>query len=72
MTIDTMNPVPRPSSYPDSEADIVPQTDSILGNIQRALTLLEQQIEAAGKKLDELKAQREAFLYDLRKLGGGD
>lgn len=52
--------------------DATPQTDSILGSISRALTLLDERIEAAGKKLEELKQQREVFLADLRKIGAGE
>lgn len=55
-----------------SEPDSVPQPDQILGNASRTLTLMDHRIETVRKQLAELEEQREAFVQDLRKLGGGE
>lgn len=56
----------------DNEPDSVPQPDQILGNASRTLTLMDHRIETVRKRLAELEGQREAYVRDLRKLGGGD
>lgn len=55
----------------DNEPDSVPQPDQVLGNASRTLTLMDQRIDAVRKQLAELEEQRDAFVRDLRKLGGG-
>lgn len=55
----------------DSEPDSVPQPEQILGNASRTLTLMDHRIETVRKQLAELEGQREAYVRDLRKLGGG-